>query len=103
IKCIFTDTIVNDVYSLTVRQPLRFTLKIFLGVDDALISTCITRELGLVLRPNCPNDACSDLLRHLDQQQSDTTRRSVYQRRLAALQFVTAVRKVMSRHALKHC
>jgi hypothetical protein len=88
------------VHAFAAGEPLRLRFKICFRVDDALVGACIACELRFVVRARGADHARADPLRHLDQQKPDTTRGRVHQRRFSRLQLVSAVQKIMRRHAL---
>ena len=102
IECGLAHTVVDNVDALAACEALYLSLEILLGVKNHIGSAGLARDLGLLLCGDRCNHARADARCDLRKQQADAAGARVHQRRVAFLQRVGGVRKVMRSHALKH-
>src|SRR5205807_7352282 len=65
------DRIVDDLHALAGGQPLPLGLEVLLRVEDGLVRSRLTRELGLLLGRDRADNAGAAHLRDLTQEQPD--------------------------------
>ena len=89
------DAVVNNMDSLSIREPLGFSYKIQLRIEDHLIGSRFARQRGLFLGARRSDHSRSNIFRHLNQKESNASGSGVNQGRLAFLQGIGIVKQIL--------
>ena len=92
--------VIHHIHAFAAGQPFRLRLKINLRIKNDFVGSRRSRQLGFFLGRNRRNHARPNVVRHLHQQQPNSAGSGMNQRRLAFLQRIRVMRKVVRRHPL---
>lgn len=84
------------------REFLRGNGKVLLGIEDHLIGSCGSGQLGLLLVGDCSKDACAECFSHLREQEADSARASMNQDLVTGADGIGGMREVVRGHPLQH-
>ena len=98
-----THRVIDDTHTLAAGDAFGLRLEIGLRVENHVGAARPARERGLFRGGDGPDDRGGpEHLRHLREQQTDPARRRVNQHRVARLDGIGRMRKVVRGHALEH-